>query len=212
VTRAGTGFNLADVAKLFFLPGDTFIFALSTYAAPVARLLGISAADYGGVLAAFVSTCVWLAAFIALSIAYHSVLDFDRRATAGARRLAASALRHARMTRAVLRQRWRAWRAARGPANEIDFPGDIDLTATQRQALRLHAELGPGYALSVTEAARALGARRSATQDLLDGLQALGLLNRTLGGADGESAYTLSAAGKALLLFRQLNDGDRSRR
>jgi hypothetical protein len=101
------------VAKLFFLPGDTFIWVLSSYAAPFADLLGISTADYGGVLAAFVSTCVWIAAFIALSIAYQAVLNFDQRVTGAARRLAATSLRYARMARAVLRQRWRDWRAAR---------------------------------------------------------------------------------------------------
>jgi DNA-binding MarR family transcriptional regulator len=203
-------FTLAELAELgaavFFLPGDTFLWALLTYAAPLGRLLGIGATDIGGVLSAFVSICVWLTAFIGLTIAYYYVRDLDRRATRTVQRVFTTVALRARIARAVLQQRWRTWRAARVPANRVDFPGDIELSAAQLAALRLHAELASGYTLSISEAARALGARTRATEDLLDGLNELGLLTRAFGGADGESAYTLSAAGKAFLIFRQLHN------
>ena len=189
----------------FFLPGDAFIWALSTYASPVAKLLGIGVADYGGFLAALVSSCVWIAAFVEVVVVYQYVLEWDRRVTRATLRVFRTATLHARIAGTVLLQRWRAWRAARVPANRVDFPSELTLSAAQLQALRLHADLAPGYALSVGETARALGARHRAAQDLLDGLKEVGLLNRTLGGADGESAYTLSEAGKALLIFRQLH-------
>jgi len=199
---------LADLfewlSAAFFLPGDGLLLSLATHAAPLAQLLGIGTADYGGVLSALVSICVWFVAFMSANIAYHFVLDVDRRVTRATKRLVWTATLRVRLARARLLQRWRAWRAARTPANRADAATDVDLSAQQLAALRLHAELSAGYASSVSEVAHALGARSRTTEDLLDGLHELGLLRRTLGGADGESAYTLTAAGRALLLFRQL--------
>jgi DNA-binding MarR family transcriptional regulator len=193
-----------SVGAAFFLPGDIFLWALSTYATPLARLLEISPADYGGVLSGFVSTCVWLASYVGLAVTYHFVRDVDRRLTRATTQLFVTIALRLRIARALLLQRWRALIATRTPSNGVDFAKDLDLSASQLRALRLHAELSAGYALSVGEVARALGAHSRATQDLLDGLKELGLLNRTIGGADDQSAYTLTAAGRALLLFRQI--------
>lgn len=206
-------FTTSDLSEhfynAFFLPGDAFIWALSTYASPLAKFLGIGVADYGGFLAALVSSFVWITVFVELVVVYQYVLEWDRRVTRAILRLFRTATLHVRIAGTVLLQRWRAWRAARVPANRVDFPSELTLSAAQLAALRLHAELRPGFALSVSETARALGARNRAAQDLLDGLKELGLLNRTLGGADGDSAYTLSEAGKALLVFRQLHSDQR---
>lgn len=203
----------ADLGELFynafFLPGDAFIWALSTFASPVAEQLGVSVDDYGGFLAAFISACVWLTVFVEVVVAYQYVLELDRRVTRATVRVFRTATLYARIARAVLLQRWRAWRAARVKANRVDFPSEIELSAAELKALRLHAELASGYSLSVIETARALGLRNRAAQDLLDGLKEVGLLNRTLGGADGDSAYTLSEAGKALLIFRQMHNDPR---
>jgi DNA-binding IclR family transcriptional regulator len=79
---------------------------------------------------------------------------------------------------------------------------EVELSATELRVLQLHAGLAPGYALSVSEVAQALRARRHDTRELLSALKELGLLNRTLGGTDDETSYTLSAAGKALLAAR----------
>jgi DNA-binding MarR family transcriptional regulator len=203
-----TGANLVgDLHALFFLPGDLFIWALTTYAAPLAGLLGIAPSDYGGVLSGFVSSCAWIAAFVALAIAWQAILDFDRRVTSAAQRLYSTVMLRARIARILTRQRVRAWLAWRKPANRTELASDIEISPAQLQALRLHAELAPGYVLPVSEAAAATGTRLHAMQDLLDGLQRLGLLERRLGAADDESAYTLTKAGMALLVFRKLDPG-----
>ena len=193
---------------LFFLPGDSLIYALAVYLTPLAEFLGLDTADYGGVVSAFVSVSVWLVGFMFVSITYHYVRDLDRRLTQALKWRFDGLLVRLRIARAVLRQRWRAWFAARVPANRTEAVENVDLSTTQLRVLRLHAELTAGYSLAVRDVARALGSRVGIVQDQLDELKRLGLLNRSVGGPDGESAYTLSAAGRALLLFRQLRRGD----
>src|SRR5690349_18377786 len=71
---------------LFFLPGDLCIYALLTYAAPVARWLAFDAADYGGAVSAALSAIAWFFGFVTTSITYHYVRDLDYRLSAATRR------------------------------------------------------------------------------------------------------------------------------
>jgi hypothetical protein len=194
------------LSNLFFLPGDLLLWALAAHASPLAHFLGIGPRDYGGVLSGFISSCAWIAAFISAAIAWQAVVDFDRRVTSATKRLFASATLRLRIARTLARQRIRAWLAARAPATPVEIASDIGLSTGQLQALRLHAKLPPGYALTTREVAEATGARLRMTQDLLDGLHRLGLLQPTFGGEDDERAYVLTKAGKALLVFRKLVD------
>ena len=199
-------FTAADVFEhleaLFFLPGDVCLFALSTYAAPLAHLLGFGPADYGGVVSGVLSACAWFIAFTSASIAYHYMLDLDRRATGATRRLVTTLGLRVRIGYALVRQRWRAWFAAHREAAPAAPLREVELAATEIKVLQLHAGLAAGYALSVSEVADALGARNTPTRELLSGLKELGLLNRAIGGTDDETSYWLSAAGKALLASR----------
>ncbi len=191
----------ANLEALFFLPGDLFLFALSTYATALATELDLGPADYGGIVSGVLSACAWFFAFTIASIAYHYVLDVDRRVTGTTRRLFAMAGLRVRISYALLRQRWRAWLAARRPAEPAPVR-EVELSAMELRVLQLHAGLAAGYALSVTEVADALHARVYATRELLNGLKGLGLLNRAVGTTDDETTYTLSSAGRALLAAR----------
>ena len=196
-------FSPADVFErlwtLFFLPGDLFLYALLTYAAPLARWLEISRADYGGLVSAFLSAGAWFVAFTVASITYYYVRDLDRRLSTATWRLIANARLRARIRFALLRQRWRA---AHQPAKQATEVREVELSAPELRVLQLHAGLAAGYTLSASEVAHALRARVYAAQELLSGLKELGLLNRAMGGIDDETSYTLSAAGKALLAAR----------
>jgi len=187
---------------LFFLPGDLFLFALSTYAGALARQLGLGPADYAGVVSGVLSACAWFLAFTIASIAYQYVRDIDRRVTGATRRLFGMLGLRVRIAHALLRQRWRAWLAVRRPVNQVTEVREVELSATELRVLHLHAGLAAGYALSVSEVAHALRARSHETRELLSGLKELGLLNRAIGGTDDETSYTLTAAGKALLAAR----------
>jgi hypothetical protein len=192
----------ATLEALFFLPGDLFLFALSTYAGALARGLGLGPADYGGSVSGVLSACAWFAAFAITSITYHYLRDVDRRVTGAARRLFGTLALRVRISYALLRQRWRAWAAVRRPAREVTEVREVELSATELRVLQLHAGLAPGYALSVSEVAHALRARNYDTRELLSGLKELGLLNRAIGGTDDETSYTLTATGRALLATR----------
>ena len=199
--------NAADwLQHAFFLPGDWLLWAVATYAPPVARFLDIGAAEYGGVLSGFISTCTWLLALISVAITYQFIRDVDRKLTRSIVDFYDDARRRWRIATAVLRQRLRGAGRKRNVSSGVDFAEDIPLSERDLAALRLHSELRAGYALTVSDIARALRLRAAQTADLLDRLKTLGLLNRA-GGDDGESAYTLSSAGRALLMFRQLRRG-----
>jgi DNA-binding MarR family transcriptional regulator len=107
-----------------------------------------------------------------------------------------------RIANALLRQRWRAWSASRQPVEEVPTVRELELSAPELRVLQLHGALAPGYTLSPSEVAQALRARKYEAEKLVRGLHDLGLLNRTLGGMDDETSYTLSAAGRALLAAR----------
>ncbi len=192
---------------LFFLPGDAFLLVLSTYAAPVARFCAVGPGDYGGIVSAVVSSCAWFIVLMLSSIAYHSVLDFDRRVTGATHRLFTHTVLRVRIASTLFRQRCRAVIATLRRKRRTVVVPEVDLTAAQVRVLQLHAALKAGQSLTVSEAARAMEARNAPTGDLLAGLSDLGLLNRALGGIDDETSYTLSAAGKALLAFQQRRGG-----
>ena len=201
--RFTTDDAFAILAALFFLPGDLVLFAISRYAAPLARWLDVGAGDYRGVTSGVLSACAWLAAFTVVSIAYHYLLDVDRRVTGATRQLVGTATLRMRIAHALLRQRWRAWLAARRPAKPVEPVREVELSATELRVLQVLAGLAAGYTLSISEVAQALRARTHDTQKLLYGLNELGLLNRALGGIDDETSYTWGAAGKALLAARR---------
>ena len=187
---------------LLFLPGDLFLYELSTHAAPLAQWLELGPADYGGFVSGVLSVCAWLVVFAIVSIAYHYVLDVDQRVTGTTRRLFATAQLRVRIRYTLLRQRWRTWFAGRRPATQVTEVREVELSATQLRVLQLYAGLAAGYALSISEVARALRARDYDTRELLSRLKELGFLNRAIGGMDDETSYTLTAAGKALLVAR----------
>lgn len=199
-------FTFADVFErlwaLFFLPGDLFLYVVLTYAAPVARWLELGPADYRGLVSGVLSTGIWFVVLTIASITYQYVRDIDRRLTSATWRFVATVRLRARIRYALLRQRWRAWLAARQPAKQATEVHEVELSAAELRVLQLHAGLAAGYTLSVSEVAQALRARVYATQELLSGLKELGLLNRAMGGIDDETSYSLSPAGKALLASR----------
>jgi hypothetical protein len=185
--------------RVFFLPGDWAIWALATYA----RFLGVGASDYGSVLSGVISALCWLALAIALIMVYAAVRDFDRALTRRVSALYGEVRRRLRMAWVLAMSRRHRARA-RAEAPSADIAQEIVLGNDELSVLRLHAELKPGYAFAVSDIAAALQTRSYEVQGALDNLKRLNLLSATLGGLDGETAYTLTSAGRAYLIFRQL--------
>jgi DNA-binding MarR family transcriptional regulator len=197
----------AWLQQLFFLPGDWLLWTLASYAPPIARFFELSTADYGGVFSGVVSALVWLALLILGSIAYTAVRDFDQALTARIVQLYEDARRRIRVAANVIAYRIRQIRTRRADtrrnAPAAEFSEEIDVSIAELRVLHAHAQLPPGYALSVSDVAAALGRRKHDVQQTLSRLKQLNLLNSTVGGLDGESAYTLTPAGRAFLQFRQ---------
>jgi hypothetical protein len=143
-----------------------------------------------------VSLVAWALLAIVLIAAWAAVRDFDRAVTRGVSGAYTEALRQIRM--AIARIKY-----AQGPKRRtepmIEVTEEPDLGLDEVRVLRLHASLGPGYALAVSDVAERLEARGYQIRGVLERLQSLQLLQATVGGLDGESAYTLTPLGRTIL-------------
>ncbi|HXS80439.1 MAG TPA: hypothetical protein VN818_09145 [Gammaproteobacteria bacterium] len=186
--------------ELFFLPGDWFIYLLSSRAPPVAEMLGVSPADYGGTLAGFIAWTCWIVLAILGIATTSAVRRFDRALTGGIVDLGLELRRRVRMVFVFAEYRRKVRTQRREPT--IDVVEEPGLSRDELRVLELHARLSPGFALSTRDVAEELGTRGHEIRVALERLQKLKLLNATVGGYDGETAYTLSPAGRTLLQIR----------
>jgi hypothetical protein len=183
----------------FYLPGDWLIYWLSSRVPPLAELLGVGPADYGGAFAGLLSWLLWIAFAIALIAAAATVRRFDRAVTSGLVDGVAELKRRIRMAVAFARYR----RQRKVVRKEPTFDGvEPRLSRDEERALELHARLAPGFALAVNDVAEELDVRVYEVRSVVERLQRLKLLQSTVGGLDGETAYTLTSAGRALLRLR----------
>jgi DNA-binding MarR family transcriptional regulator len=191
---------IPSFGEWFFLPGDWVIYLLTSRVPAVAELLELSVGDYGGTLAGFLAWVCWVAFAIASIAASAAVRRFDRAVTQRLAELVAELRRHARMAIVLARYRRERHTERKEPSIDVgELPG---LRPDELRILRLHAKLAPGFALAVSDVADELGARSHEVRAALERLQKLALLQATVGGLDGETAYTLTAAGRALLQMR----------
>jgi hypothetical protein len=183
----------------FYLPGDWLIYWLSSRVPPLAELLGVGPADYGGAFAGLLSWLLWIAFAIALIAGAATVRRFDRAVTSGLVDGVAELKRRIRMAVAFARYR----RQRKVVRKEPTFDGEEpSLSRDEERALELHARLAPGFALAVNDVAEELDVRVYEVRSVVERLQRLKLLQSTVGGLDGETAYTLTSAGRALLRLR----------
>jgi hypothetical protein len=184
----------------FFLPGDWALYLLASRAPLIAEWLDVGPADYGGTLAGLLAWSLWILLAIALIAATSAVRRFDRAVTRGLVDGVAEVRRRMRM--AITFARYRRGRRA-AERKEPTFDGDAAiLSGDEVRVLEMHAKIAPGFALSVSDVAEELHARTHEIRGTLERLQRLDLLHSTVGGLDGETAYTLTAAGRALLRMR----------
>ena len=184
----------------FFLPGDWAIYLLSRWAPPVVEVLGVGPADYGGSLAGFLAWTCWIVLAIAAIATTSAVRRFDRALTAGVVDAVIGLRRHLRMALVFAEYRRKVRAQRKEPTIEVaEEPG---LSRDELRVLELHAKLSPGFALSTRDVAEELGKRGHEIRAALERLRKLNLLQATVGGYDGETAYTLSAAGRTLLQIR----------
>jgi hypothetical protein len=192
---------LPSIGELFFLPGDWLIYLLASRVPAAAELLPVGPGDYGGTLAGFLSAAVWLVLAIGAIATTSAVRRFDRMLTSALVGVATEARRRIRMALAFARYR-RQRRVRTEPTIDV---GELpSLRPDELRVLELHARLAPGFALAVGDVAEELAVRGYEVRGVLERLRQLNLLHSTVGGLDGEPAYTLTAAGRALLQLRRL--------
>ena len=198
VADAGA-FALPTFEQWFFLPGDWALYLLASRAPALADSLGVGPADYGSAIAGTVAWALWLAFAVALIVAAAAVRRFDRALTSRIAYAVAELRRRLRM--AVVFARYRRHR--RVVRKEPTFDGEEPtLRPDEVRMLELHGRLAPGFALAVSDVAAELKTRAYEIRAALERLQRLELLQATVGGLDGETAYTLTANGRALLRMR----------
>lgn len=196
IADAGS-FVLPLLAEWFFLPGDWLIYFLASHAPAIAAALDVGPADYGGTLAGFLAWVFWVAGPIASIAAAAAVRRFDENVTRRIAYAAAELRRRLRMAIAMARYRRGRRAARREPSFDVE-----ELPSLRRDellVLALHSRLAPGFALTADDVAEELGRRGHEIRAVLERLQKLTLLQATVGGLEGETAYTLTAAGRAAL-------------
>jgi len=199
ITETGS-LAIPSFEEWFFLPGDWLIYLVSSRAAPVADLFGVGPADYGGALAAFLSWFCWIALALLAIATTSAVRRFDRVLTYKIIDAVVELRRRVRMAFVFVEYR-RKLRAQRKEPT-IDVIEEPGLSRDELRVLQLHARLSPGFALSTSDVAQELRTSGHEIRGALERLQKLNLLNATVGGLDGETAYTLSPAGRTLLQIR----------
>jgi len=199
ITETGS-LVIPSFEEWFFLPGDWLIYLVSSRAAPVADLFGVGPADYGGALAAFLSWFCWIALALLAIATTSAVRRFDRVLTYKIIDAVVELRRRVRMAFVFVEYR-RKLRAQRKEPT-IDVIEEPGLSRDELRVLQLHARLSPGFALSTSDVAQELRTSGHEIRGALERLQKLNLLNATVGGLDGETAYTLSPAGRTLLQIR----------
>ena len=192
-------FALPSFEQWFYLPGDWLIYLLTSRVPAAAELLGVSADDYGSAFAGFLAWLLWVALAITLIGAASAVRRFDRAVTRGIAGTFDDLRRRIRMGLAFARYRRQRKVVRREPTFDGEEP---TLSRDEVRALELHARLAPGFALAVSDVAEELDARLYEVRTVLERLQHLKLLQSTVGGLDGETAYTLTQGGRALLRMR----------
>ena len=191
---------MPSFVEWFYLPGDWLIYLLSSFAPPVAQMLGVGPDDYGGALAGSLAWISWIALAILLVATTSAVRRFDRALTDGVFGAFVEVRRRVRMALVFVQYRRKVRAQRKEPT--IDVVEEPGLSRDELRVLELHARLSPGFALSTRDVAEELGARGHEIRVALERLRKLNLLKATVGGYDGETAYTLSAAGRTLLQIR----------
>lgn len=183
----------------FYLPGDWLLYWLGRHAPRTVELLGVAPDDYGGFAAGVIAWLFWIALAVVLIVTSSAVRRFDAAVTRGFVDGFAELQRRVRMAIAMARYR----RSKRIVRKEPTFEGDEpSLSVDEDRVLELHVKLAPGFALSVSDVGAELGLRAYEVRALLERLARLRLLHSTVGGSEGEAAYTLTAGGRALLRMR----------
>ena len=154
-------------------------------------LLGVGAADYGGTLASILAWALLLLFAIASIATVSAVRRFDRAVTGRIAYGVAELRRRVRMAITFARYR----RTKRTVRAEPTFDGEEPtLSAATSWCSSCTPSSPPGFALAVSDIADELDTRSYEIRTLLERLQKLELLQATVGGLDGETAYTLTAA------------------
>jgi hypothetical protein len=186
--------------QLFFVPGDWAIYTIARYLEPFADALGVGPADYGSAYSACLSLVGWSLIAIVLIAVTGAVRDADRFVTSKIGAAYREAGRRLRLLAALAR--YRHERRRRPQPAVIEVVEEPDLGRNELRVLEAHADVGPGYALAKSEVAMLLKARVHEVEGALERLRRLALLESTVGGLDGETAYTLTPTGRAVLLAR----------
>ncbi len=190
-------FALPSPAEWFFLPGDWLIYWLASRAPAVAAALDLGPPDYGGSFSGFLSWAFWVGAPIASIAAAAAVRRFDEHLTRRIAHAVSELKRRVRM--AIAMARYRRGRKASRQEPSFDVEELPSLKRDDLRALALHAKLAPGFALTADDVAEELDRRVHEIRAVLERLRELELLQATVGGLEGETAYTLTAAGRAAL-------------
>lgn len=195
-------FTVTDVGlwlqTLFFLPGDTLIWASLQYAPEITRFFEVDAGQYGSTFSALLSVFVWLGTSVLVLSTSHWITVLDRAATAFLQNSATGVATRAHivgkaMSEVIARQR-RFFRSLF--ASSDNRP---KLSNEEIRVLKAHMHVGPSSALQLSDLVRATGVPRLQIVSILDRLSELRLLDRRVDPENNEFGYALTTPGRKFL-------------
>ena len=194
------------VVRLYFVPGNSFLWLLLEYLPGFASFLEISSSSYNGLIPAVVSLVIWLFTVVMFGVVIGAIRNFDRALTSVFMRLYNELLRQGRVFRRwslCQLQRVKTAMLLRRQQSSIEVDLDeLELDDLELEVLRSHALLAPGFVMGVSELAGSLEIRRGHAQQLVAKLEKLELLQRGFAESDGGTGYRLSQPGRFVLMAK----------
>src|SRR5690606_7801309 len=180
----------AMLAVLFFVPGDWLLWSIAAYAAPVARLLAIGPADFGGPLSASISAVAWSASLVITTITYRAIRDFDDALTGAIIKSWNDARTRARIAWRLTSYRIEELGKQRPKAAATRVELDAEELVLDDEALKLLRALASpaaGRGLRLRDAATLLRCGKRDARQVLERLKTLQLARSTVRTFDRET-------------------------
>jgi hypothetical protein len=184
---------------LLFLPGDVAIDLLLAVP-PIASLLDLGPASYGGVGSKTISVMFWLAVLIVCGLIINAVRDFDRALTVYVTRQWAELGRNLRILRRRLVSTINMRRKQREERSTGIDVAEMQLAKAEAAVLRCYADLGDARTLSAPDVSAVTKCSLRETQSVLLRLVSYRLLQPAFGTDDGHPAYQITQTGQIYLI------------
>ena len=191
------------LVHMFFLPGDSLLWLMVTYAPSMVRFFELSDSAFGGVESAGLSTGGWIIALLVFGNVHSMLVRIKCTVTSFLDGVFREISRRIRVARLLLSYRLRRLTQRTEPTI-TETPQEVNLDDRDLQVLNVlshHDEKDSYSGLGIREIAQRLGVSSQEAQRTIDKLKKLTLLVNRM---DAHGSYQLTRPGEMFLLSRNM--------